>query len=290
MKPEKRDPGMTPEDAERMAEFLEGGLEGEERARLIARLGASPDELETLLVASEVMAEVEFDAPGADRDPEATVRDISLWRRRSSWGAIGLAAAALAAISLWPGEGDLLERAIPATATLGDGWMDHSWTTLRTEEASSLPIREDQRGFRVGVLVADLEVATREADDGARSIVLQQLTGLLAGGEFLAIRTLLPGEGEPEPARLWPGVEDFFGVAATRGRSLEAIRLAALAGNRSLLSEASVRGFVEALGNDFPGGAVGDRAAALADAIRSTPQDPQQVLDALDPLFALLGG
>jgi hypothetical protein len=292
---------MLPEEAERLAQFLEGGLEAPERARVLEDLVASPDELNTILVAAEVAAEV--DAGEGGSRGEAGVEEIARWRRPSTWAGVGLIAAAAAAITLLPGEIDMLERAVPsgAATALGEGWSAHAWTTLRAA-SSTLQIDQDQRGFRVGVLLGDLEVATRPgfsaesqagAPDGARNVqeaTLARLRSLLAGGEFIALRALLPAEGAPPSDGLWMEVEAYFGTAALQGRGLEAIRLANLSGNVEFLSGPTVSAFLEAFQAEPTGHPGSEEAARLAALVDGPAPDPEEIRSSLDRLFVLMGG
>jgi hypothetical protein len=305
---------MSPQEAERLARFLEGGLDAAERERMLEELATSPDSLETVLVAAEVAAEVAADvgvdlgadipiqAETASGESETPVLEISRWGRRSTWVGMGLVAAAVAAISLLPGETDLLVRALPtgAARSLADGWIDHAWTTLRAGSDAELPLDHAQLGFRAGVLVSDLEVASRDSVPSAHAAVLSQLQALLSGGEFIGIRAAFPTDPSVSGTALWIEVEAFFGEDASRGRGLEAIRLAALSGNSKFLSDPIVVSFARALSEDLsgeteagPGAGPGpgvEAADLLGESLERTEPDVRAVLTTIDRLFSVLGG
>ncbi|MEW5928433.1 MAG: hypothetical protein AB1941_13275 [Gemmatimonadota bacterium] len=265
MKSEPLDPGGRV-DPEVLAALLEGTLPAHERDEVLARLARSPDDYEAFVEAASVLRDLEEESGAAPVPPSPPppapgtpppVREIRPARRRLPGPKLWLPlAAVLAGVMVVPG---LLEdpasaaplelldgRTLVATpgdgslASLGQEWNQPGWSVKRGG-GRSLP--EQHRDFRIGVRLAELDVALEAGDAQAVRRVEPELISLLsqveASGlvldEYRQISERAsrqdPDGGEEERARAVANLAAFLQESPWFGLGiwLEQARLAALA-------------------------------------------------------------
>jgi hypothetical protein len=184
-----------PIDPERLGALLEGGVTPRERAALLRRLAASPEELEAYADALAVIGELEAGerpAPAAEADAaDAGTRVLSLEaRRRRWWGprarlalAASLAAAAIGAAAWGVGRGrdegadPGRYAALLAHPGLPAGWEAEPWTAARTPGETLGP---HARAVRIGARITALEAAAATGDSAAARAAAADVARLLA--------------------------------------------------------------------------------------------------------------
>ena len=183
--------GEPGHDPELIAAFLDGRLQGEERARAIRAIADSDDSLEVFANALRARDGV-----------ESRVIPISAGGRGRVWRiAAPLAAAAVIAVvlvpavlrrggSVEPGAADLvatLARNPRFAAQLGTGWEQRTWRVTRGGEPSDVAAstaRESALAFRLGVRTVDLRVAIVNGDAALASRLATDMADMLRGIGF----------------------------------------------------------------------------------------------------------
>ncbi|HEX6747196.1 MAG TPA: hypothetical protein VF092_07835 [Longimicrobium sp.] len=190
---------------ERIAALLDGRLSEQERAELLAELGASDDELEILVDSAGITRELEEE----DRDEgvipitvprpaEAVPTPITrppVWRRPA---VLGLAAAAVLVIGIAPFAWKKFSRpdhpryfsVAVAELTHPDAAIPPGWSDVRAEtRGSEGALSARAVAVRFGALTADLDRAVRAGDRDRAKEYANEIAGLLARhGESQAAR------------------------------------------------------------------------------------------------------
>jgi hypothetical protein len=206
-------------DPEQLALLLEGKLDAQARATLLAQLDASPEALEILIDASAML-------PAA---PPSSSR----WRLpRSQWLAIAAVLVVAVAVPVfWTSQSRALPTSDTVVAWLGPASPSTTppWRTLR---GGGEQLSRAHRAVRVGALLTDLELRVAQGDTAAGTAALQiaaLLEGFPAGSTAGdAFRTLAqkPDASTLRGAR--SAAEEMAGAQALRvGAWLEAARIAA---------------------------------------------------------------
>ena len=332
---------------DQVAAFVDGRLTGEARRRMVEHVASCDDcqELvtETTLLLRDAAGEEATSAGGADDDDEERaeapagpgrllVPPPGRFRRALPLLA-ALAAAAGIALFVWTPAGDWIlghrgrEAAVAdLTASLptGDaalqrslatGFDRHDWSTVRGTSAPLTPRQEST--FRLGVRVAELDVALRTGDaETARlltyrietlldeSLDLPSLSGYFAGPGSIrdglaggaASSTLLALDAEadelliPGPGRDDPGPVD--GTIYALGKWAAAGQLAAAAGDLDWFSAAGPRRQLRRLAKaDLPAD-LARPVAVVAETLDDGPTtaDLPRLRDALTQLVDRGGG
>ena len=238
-------------DQEVIAALLDGRLAGPERERV---LGALAD--------SEEWSAVFADAATAMQDEPASggAEVIPLRRRPARALARPLAiAAAIAGLALIPalvarGGGDSpAELLSDSRGGLPPGWEERPWSATRSDDDA---LTSDARAVRVGVIVAELEVAAG-AGAPARPVLAEQAARLLEGapGGAPAASLFRGGLGERELRRARDEAAQLLGEEEVAfGEWLGAARIAAARGDEKFFAAPQSRRVLQ-------GAAPGDPAA-----------------------------
>lgn len=279
MRREPLDPEV-PVDPEALAALLDGTLPAHERDEVLERLARSPGDYEAFVEAASVLRDLEDESgaapvPAAPPPPPSTasppVREIRPARRGLPGAKLWLPLAAVLAGVLVvprlladPAPLELLDgRTLVPTpgdgslAALGQEWSQPGWSVKR---GSGRSLVEQHRDFRIGVRLAELDVAFEARDAQAVRRVEPELISLLsqveASGlvldEYRQIRERAsrqgPGGGEEERARALANLSAFLQDSPWFGLGiwLEQARLAALA-NQPRFFTASASGALEKL-------------------------------------------
>jgi hypothetical protein len=223
-------------DAEKLAALMDGRLNESERADLLARLAASPEELEVHGDAAAVLGELEPESgkvlPLAPRVPAGR-------RRVYRWLA---AAAILAGIALVgplfqfvrrsapPGPGRFTELLVENGALLPAGFEERPWTTVRG--GGTEPLTTSALAARAGALAVDLEIAVWSRDSAAPRLAgeLALLLSSIPAGAPVAAMYRDVGQRAPEasPEEVRP-LLDRAGAAASELTEPQVYHLAAWA-------------------------------------------------------------
>jgi hypothetical protein len=310
---------LTP--AERMAALLDGRLTAEEQAALLAEIGASDDDLETLVDAAAVTRELEDEdraeelrppaVAGVPADAETETEGVvpitaapSRRKARPFWADRRVLAAA-AVMVLAVGSGLWLARdrpaatpadALPAGMRLPPGWK-HSFSIRRGSGDDALARRTT--AFRFGALETDLQIAAQSNDAAAARKTAGEIRELLIqpGGAALMAddyERMAASPTGPSVARVREVATQtrlaLDARLAAFGAWVEGARLAAAARNEAF--------FHDRLGRDYLAGhapaGVGDGAADALGRVRGalhegdTP-DWAALRQALDDLMAEVG-
>jgi hypothetical protein len=248
--------GATPTvDDDTLAAFVEGVLDGEERARVIEAIARDPDTYRVFAESAAFVAE-ERAKPAGGRPTSGDDPASAGGARRAWWrtrrGAAGLALAAavvLLVISLPLGSGALDAGALVERMALAPG----DRVAGLVEESQALgfqaALSPTERALRLGALVVDLEVARRQGDEaglrraGTNLLELASPLGLSAGAHELLERA--ENGAMPDAnglARLERELRGLVGRSAfDAGRTLEAARIAEALGDRDFVEQPAVR-------------------------------------------------
>jgi hypothetical protein len=241
-------------DPERLAALLDGRVDADERARLVARLAASSDDAavfaDALAVTVELQAEDAAAARGAagegDDGQGAAVIPLRPARRRwpgvpRRWLALAAAATVVALVPLaWsarksPPAGVETYAALLRGGGLPAGWNARPWPATR---ADADPLTPGARGARIGARLVDLRLAVRARDPAAKRLAAE-VAGLLealpASGPATAVYREVERRAGGPPEALEPLLERgeraasrlAGGEAVALGAWAEAARLAA---------------------------------------------------------------
>lgn len=302
-------------DPQVLAALLDGKLSGDERNRALTQLARSPDDYELFLEAAQTLNDL-GDISGGDAAPvnPVVVRSISdgvRHSRRRNWGPmVGvLLAASVAAIfivpAIRPAPNDprgLLDGAtlldspgLSLEAALGDQWLSPGWSVMRGE-VSALSV--EQRAFRIGVRLADVDAALDARDSVAARIAATNLSALLsdldASGPLVSLfdQALARGPGTELDAAA-RALRDF--VASPRytlGVLLEQARLASIASQTQLFDDAYVRALNRAADDASLDNATRAELDRLLDSLRDgvTAGEQPAVQQQAGSLIRLLGG
>ncbi len=208
-------PNRQTVDPNRLAAFLDGTLSELERQEVMAVLASSPDAYEQFVETAAVLKDLAATQPA----PSPLPRPRPVFSRMPRWAPV-LLAATLAGIFFWARS--LRTRAAPDTAALlalapalgpasgsgslrarlGNDWGAPGWSVNRGAGDNLNP---DQRAFRLGARVADLEIAARIADPEAIRIAgaeLQSLARAEVAGSVIAERytAIIAGSASAAPA------------------------------------------------------------------------------------------
>lgn len=252
-------------DLEEIAAYVDGRLAGERKARVEQILVRDEDAYEIFL--GTAAFEEETAAPSAPAEPVWLARP---WLRRPG-RAGALVAAALAAVVL----GVLLQWALfdrsatrPRVAELApaiepgtdldrhfrsQSWDDPDWRRVRSADRPFDHLTGEERAFRMGVRVVDLDVTLRAGDPRSQRFA-GQIRDLARAEDRPGISKLygdlrlklekgssleeLRSEAEKAEGHL---TEDFASPSYTLGRIVESGRLAALAGDGELFERPAFR-------------------------------------------------
>lgn len=246
-------------DPEALAAFLAGRLSAEEREAVFERLSRSQGDYEALVEAMRISRDLEAEAgaqpPLPPAPPEPDIRPARRFPRAKVWIPI---AAVLAGAFLAPrlihredgaarGPVELLDGASlvrspgdgSMAAALGAGWHQPGWSGTRGSEPAE---RREEREFRTGVRLVDVEAALDAQDADAVRRVRPELTELLAqlgarGSLVVEYERMDARAREPRPAlerdraRAAAGIAELFrnSLWFDLGVWIEQARLAALA-------------------------------------------------------------
>lgn len=207
MRPPETAPRQGCPELEALAAFVEGKLEGTERAAVVAHL-ADCDACREVVAESRALAG-ELELAGRDSSPE--VRSLPVSRRpgfSSGWGVglaavLGLAAVGLGYLALLRPQsveavlGGLVNRG--EALSLPETWTDPAWSVMRGEAPT---ISERAVAFRLGARSADLTLALAMKDQGAVRRLAVESVFLLAAVPFsepiaTAFRELAAKVSEP---------------------------------------------------------------------------------------------
>lgn len=206
-------------DPEQLALLLEGKLDAQARAKLLAQLDASPEAFEILADASAVLLS----------SPRSTS-----WRRLppSQW--LAIAAVLVVAVALpffWTAPSRSLPMPDSVVAWLGSASPSTTqpWRALR---GNGEQLSRDHRAVRIGALLTDLELRIARGDTSAGTSALQiaaLLDGFPAGSTAGdAFRALAQTPNAAALHRARAAAEEMAGARALRvGAWLEAARIAA---------------------------------------------------------------
>lgn len=193
---------MAPEriDPEVLAAFLDGGLNGDDAARVREQLAKSDESYQLMLESSALLRELERTETVAGEPLAAAATPIRPRRsHRTVWtiGSVLLAAGIGAVLITRPGRetvSPLPGEAAMAVATpldtsivrLGSNWNEPGWSTVRG--ASSSPSSE-AAAFRLGARFVELEAALNARDTAAVATARATLVALVSsldGGPLVA--------------------------------------------------------------------------------------------------------
>lgn len=273
-------------DPDVLAALLDGKLSGGERDRALAQLARSPHAYELFVEAARTLQDFE----GAESGPAAPENIVEFPAQRARprrWAPIlGLmAAASLAALLVIPrytrdatNPRGLLDGAMlvtPSASTLesalGPEWFSPGWSVMRGEAAM---LSADERAFRIGVRLADVDAAHEAIDTAAlriaRADLIELLRGFEASGPLVSLFDRVPVRlSEAELNDSARALHDF--VASPRytlGVLLEQARLASIAGRSELFD----RSYTQML----------QRAASDAALSTNAQTELDRLLDAID--------
>jgi hypothetical protein len=263
-------------DAETLAAFLDGKLEPAERERVLGILAENPEEYETFSDAAHAAATL----AGTSVTPIETHRRGRPWRvaipalvaasivtavvvlpRLDGRGTSPVDLAGRLKVVTVPGDGSLAAR-------LGADWDQPGWSVTR---GGGTDIVEPARAFRIGARAMDAEVALRAGDTTALKLVGTELVNLIAGLDGGAVaaaqyRSILDAGTETsdtdrlmaaEAAAVLLEESPWFDLGAWS----EAVRLAALAGDREFLVRSA--GPLEEIVTRIEAAPAGDRVEML---------------------------
>jgi hypothetical protein len=248
-------------DAERLAALIDGRLDERQRAELLARLAVSEKDLEVLADAGAVTRELEeedraaaaagAEHGGADVIPLAPPRARRVPRYR--WMPIAAVLAGIAVGGVYVASNpaavaaspvavvDHLENDdLPASAQLGP----ESWGT--PDRGSGARLEPFARGVRLGVGLADLQVAVRSRDRVAVRVAAGEVSTLLKlvpaeASEASYYERVLQGKEAPSEADLKSRAGRVAKAADANAVALgawaRAARLAAAGGNAQFFTE-----------------------------------------------------
>jgi hypothetical protein len=231
-------PVTTPSlDAEKIAALLDGRLKGAERDYVLAALADS-----------EEWSGVFADAASATQEAEAAstpVIPIYRSRRIGRTGMIALAATIVGLALIPTLAGRFGGAADSPAALLTDargglprGWEDHPWSEVRSEGDVLVP---EARAVRVGILVAELQVAAAANDPAARPLA-EQAAALVEGAPAGAAAASLFRDGAGEVRRARQEAARLLGEEAfAAGEWLGAARIAAAREDHAFFAAARSR-------------------------------------------------
>lgn len=233
-------------DDETLAAFLDGGLEGEERQRVLEAIADDPEIARLVAEAAAFVA--------AERAENASAASPRPSRTRSL-GSRSLAVAAVAAAVLVLLVTVPLGSPVPDAAALADrmalGPGADLGGLLRRSDALGFGsgIESERRAVLLGALIVDLEIARRLEDGAGLRVAASQLLELSADLDLEERRRALLAEAErgrpPDDAALG-GLEGALRRRVPRrafdaGRVLEAARLASALGDTAFAERWTVR-------------------------------------------------
>ncbi len=208
-------------DHETIAALLDGRLKGAERERALAAVADSEEWSALFADAASMLAE--------EREVPVVPLHGRRWSRRTGLVALAAALAGLAIIPVLAGRGGSESPAAMLSDARGGlpvGWEQHPWSGVRSGGDVLAP---EARAVRVGILVAELQVAAADGDTAVRALA-EQAAGLLegapAGGPAASLFRAIDdgsdiGRARSEAAQLL-GEEEL-----ARGEWLGAARIAA---------------------------------------------------------------
>ena len=276
-----------PMEMEDLAAFLDDRLDDSARAEIIKRLVVSSSAYEVLAEAAAIQAD--FDAP------PPVVQRAARWPTRV-WIPVSLAASiALFALVFFRmvGDASLLERLDGGSLTLAANWYRTDWPVLRGGAPAAAP----GLSFRVGVRLADLDVAMEARDSVAIRLAANDLIDVLravdgASPIIANIESRFAQGTLNVPARAahaWLArARDITDARAVElGVWSEQARLAAAAGTMSFFSDHPIdaREFISNAAQISA-----DAGIAMRAVVRLLPQlDPDALASALRTLIGAAG-
>jgi len=237
MKPDHPDPshGANRIDRGTLAALIDGRLKGAERDAALARLAASPDDLEIVADAVAVAVADELDEPLDIRDAMAR-----RGRRPALVKWLAVAAAILFAVVLpmtmnrGAAPGVNFASLLSGRVALAPGWEQHSWSATR---GASDGMTERARAVRAGALTSAIDVAAARGGDSVTARLAAQMAALFvdvpgAGSVVTTYRDIASRNTPPAPERLRDARRATRDVvsqpAFDNGAWLEVARVAAL--------------------------------------------------------------
>ena len=285
-----------PVDPERIAALIDGRLDADQRAALLAELDASPEAFEAFSDAVAALRDIDGDRPasiGGGTPPSGRApRPFRSYAPPIALAAVILIAVALPLARSMRG-GQLDEpRALAALVQPTDGSAIAPWSELR---GSGDALSPRARAVRIGARIVELELLVRSRDTSAARVALQVaalLDGIPAGGVAAsAYRSLaVTGTGAQSPAALGEAAsfaEQVAGRPEVRaGAWLQAARVAAGQRNEAFFQSSRTRDAERAISSleNLPASA----RAALAELTRLlavSPRDWPAVENALSVLL-----
>jgi len=246
-------PSAPPIDPERIAALIDGRLNADQRAALLAELDASPEAFEAYSDAVAALRDIDGDRPasiGGGTPPSGQVSRPF----RSYAPTIALAAVILIAVALplaRSARSPQLDepRTLAALLQPTSNSVTPPWSELR---GSGDALSPRARGVRIGARIVDLELLARSRDTSATRVALQVAAlldgipaGSLAASAYRSLAVTGTGTGTPSPAALGGAAsfaEQVAGDAEVRaGAWIEAARVAAVQRNESFFQPSRTR-------------------------------------------------
>jgi hypothetical protein len=245
-----------PIDPERLAALIDGRLDPEARAALLAELDASPEALEAYgdaMAALRDTAEESAISPGGgvSLTSQRTSRPFRMYAPVLAIAAVVLIAVALPFVRGTRGPGLDDPRAIAAlvqrTETAGTLWQRPAWSEVR---GPSDALSARARAVRIGARIVDLDLLARTGDPAATRVALQAaalLDAVPAGGVAAsAFRALADQDADAMSSDAFGQAvtfaEQVAGVTEVRaGAWLEAARMAASVSDASFFERARIQ-------------------------------------------------
>jgi hypothetical protein len=237
--------------AERIAALMDGRLSPADRDALLRDIAASPELLELLADATAAATAVE-PVPG-----DATAAR-SVWSRQRNWLMAATVLVVVGGITIRTALDQPDDRAIAATIATSEPSLSNEGRPWSAQRGAPVGVSADGRSVRAGVVLFDLEVATRR-NDPRRQDLADELATLIsdlpASGPVVGRLSLLPDDAARGTAWLDEtrrGVESLLNFRMVNvGLHAEALLLSLRAADNSLIENAA-RSLDEALRDALP--------------------------------------
>lgn len=244
-------------DPERLAALLDGRLDADERAALLAQLEESPEMLQVW--ADALAVQDELASEDETLNTPVTRRATRRWNDfPASW--MVLAAAVLLAIVAplaWRARRPALQSPmeLASRVDIASGPAASAGPPWSQTRGATQPAQRSGRAIRIGARLVDLEVLARANDSNAARVALElsaMMSELPAGGPVaVAFRSLAQRSVSSDPAALRDAISAAEAVAGRNdvraGAWLEAARLAAVRHDSAFFESSQARAARHAL-------------------------------------------